>query len=646
MTLLVATLLVAVVAYRLATVLDLRGDLDRVLAAAVIATSQIVGSMLVAGAVLGALKPGVVLLVNAVVVLVVVALTRDRSWRLKVSPPPPATLAAAVRAHPWSSALVALAAIALAWRLLIAYTFPPYSWDGLAYHLTAVAGWLQDERIGENQLHIYASTFPMNGELVGAWLALFHRTDTWIDAFQMPFAIIGAIAVAGLARLAGASRSGAVAAGCVFVLSPIVQTQATAEYVDLFVAALFLASLYLLLRATQSDGRSTVYFVLAGCAAGLAVGGKPTGPFFLLALLVSLVAGLLIGRRPRSLTHRVIPVLLFLVPALALSGFWYARDAVEHSNPIYPARVELAGEVILRGPGVTQMAPPGTTSQRAAVLRSWGHDLTRLFHGATGRYHEYGEVQGGMGLVWLLLGLPLLAVFVVQLASRRSALFWTFLVPVGLLFALQPYRWWSRFTIVLLAPALVALVVVLESITSRLLRIAIQSLTLVFAAIAVWFSSGRVIQWDHVYDLRETVSLAGRSPGERTLGRLFLPSFRWVDDIEPNARIATAIPVYINEQQCADCPDLPFFYGLYGHHFDHRVFRLRGSDRDSMLAWLRRNRIDYVYVSRRTRYARWLASDPAFRLLHEDGLVAAYATGRSAAGGVPRKRAPGTSTSA
>ena len=191
-------------------------------------------------------------------------------------------MAATVRAHPWSSALVALATIALAWRLLIAYAFPPYTWDGLAYHhLTAVAGWLQDERIGANQLHIAASTFPMNGELVGAWLALFHKTDTWIDAFQMPFAIIGALVAAGLARLAGASRSGSLAAGCLFVLSLIVQAQATAEYVDLFVAALFLAGLYLLLRAMPTgptESWSVAYLVLAGCAAGLAAGGKPTGP--------------------------------------------------------------------------------------------------------------------------------------------------------------------------------------------------------------------------------------------------------------------------------------------------------------------------------------------------------------------------------
>ena len=118
-----------------------------------------------------------------------------------------------------------------------------------------------------------------------------------------------------------------------------------------------------------------------------------------------------------------------------------------------------------------QMAPPGTTSQRVAVVRSWAHDFTRLFRSPAGRYHEYGEFQGGMGLVWLLLGLPLLAVFVAQLAgvaapcSGPSSCRWACCSRCSRIVGGADSR------IVLLAPALVALVVVLERVTSRLLRI-------------------------------------------------------------------------------------------------------------------------------------------------------------------------------
>ena len=49
------------------------------------------------------------------------------------------------------------------------------------------------------------------------------------------------------------------------------------------------------------------------------------------------------------------------------------------------------------------------------------------------------EFEGGMGLVWLLVGLPLLVPFVIGAWKRNRMLFWTFLVPLGLLFAILWY---------------------------------------------------------------------------------------------------------------------------------------------------------------------------------------------------------------
>jgi hypothetical protein len=143
MTLVVGTLLVAVVVLRLATVLPLRGAVDRLLAAGVIATSQIAGSMLIAGALVGALRPGAVLLVNAAVALAAFTLTWGRRRDFDLALPSPSAAWGAIRAHLWASSLVFLAAVVLAWRLLVSYVYPSSGWDALAYHLTAVAGWLQ-----------------------------------------------------------------------------------------------------------------------------------------------------------------------------------------------------------------------------------------------------------------------------------------------------------------------------------------------------------------------------------------------------------------------------------------------------------------------------------------------------------------------
>jgi hypothetical protein len=633
MTLLTATLLVAAVAYRLATVLPLGSSTDRLLAAGVIATSQIAGSMLIAGAMLRSLRPGVVLLVNLAIAAAVFTLTWGRSRSFDITRPRVAAAWRAVRAHPWAGALVLLATLVVAWRLLVAYVYPSSGWDALAYHLTAVAGWLQHGRIGSNELHVFASSFPSNGELLVAWIPLFRHTDTWVDATQLPFAILGALAVAGLARMAGARGPAAAAGGALFVLAPIVQTQATSNYVDLFVAALFLAGLYFLCRAfgDESRGRpvsTPTYLVLSGCAGGLALGAKPTGVILATVLAVALVAGIIVRERRGGIgIPRARAVALCVVPMLVFGGFWYARNVIEHGNPVYPGEVRILGQRVFSGPGVALSAAPGG-SEPVAILKSWGHDVTRIFHGSLEKYHREDELHGGLGLVWLLLGLPLLIPFVIQLLNRRSALLWTFLLPLALLFLLQPFRWWSRFTIALLAPALVAVVVFVDTGRSRALTLTVQALTLVFAAVAIWLGSSHVARWAGDYTVRDTVRLAARPASQRTLGKLFLPSFRWVDDAGPRAKIAVAIPVVVNRDQCPRgiCVDLPFFYGLYGGHFRHRVYRLDARTRRGTLTWLRNHEIEYVYVARRSRYARWLAAERGFVRLYRDKRVVAYAT--------------------
>jgi hypothetical protein len=88
-----------------------------------------------------------------------------------------------------------------------------------------VAGWLQYGHIGTQHLHLYSASFPANLELLFTWVAVFLRSDVWIGAVQMPFAVVGAMAVVGIARLAEVRWPAAIAAGALFVLSPIVLTQ-------------------------------------------------------------------------------------------------------------------------------------------------------------------------------------------------------------------------------------------------------------------------------------------------------------------------------------------------------------------------------------------------------------------------------------
>jgi hypothetical protein len=213
---------------------------------------------------------------------------------------------------------------------------------------------------------------------------------------------------------------------------------------------------------------------------------------------------------------------------------------------------------------------------------------------------------------------------VIGLWKRNRMLFWTFLVPLGVLFAIQPYRWWTRFTIFLLAPAMVAIAVLVDRTGSRGLRIAVQSLAVVCVAVSLFFSSTHLVGWGRVYDAGQVISTATKPEAQRTLGRLFLPELRWVDGVPPQARIA------VYQYFSTHTDEFPPFYALWGRHFKHRVYALPKRSRGATLAWLRAHSIGYVYVRRGTPQDGWLRGDPRFRVWFSNARVAAYATARAA----------------
>src|SRR5205807_8857780 len=157
-----------------------------------------------------------------------------------------------------------------------------------------------------------------------------------------------------------------------------------------------------------------------------------------LVAILCLAAGALVTRRrlgPGS-ARPVAHGLLLLAPMLCLASFWYIRDLVEFSNPIYPGNVSILGLSVFHGPGVTLSRLP-SGSGLSAIAHSWGYDFTRIFNHSSGRWDRADEYEGGLGLVWLLLGLPLLIPFTIAAWRRNRMLVWSFLVPLAVLFAVH-----------------------------------------------------------------------------------------------------------------------------------------------------------------------------------------------------------------
>ena len=354
-----------------------------------------------------------------------------------------------------------------------AWALPPTGWDTLTYHMPAVAYWVQRGQIVETPYAIHTNVYPMNVEATFAWPAVLLHSDVLVNLGQLPFGLLGAAATGVIACAIGVRRSGAVIAASLFLLSPVVAEQMAVPYVDLALAAAFLTAFAFLLRATQSLGLlrggsdsplqprlAVVYLVLTGIAAGVGVGSKAVGVAYL-GVLAFVVAGVLIAACRQGLLRpapafRLVAVVV--VPVLLLGTFWYARNVVEHQNPLHPWNVEVAGVVLLHGPQgdpdvrvLRGQAPSSIEDMPAPVqlARSWISEPKRVYN--------YDTRLGGSGLIWILAAVPALVVFTIRCIRRRRDVLFLFLVPSALILLVQPANWWARFTIFFLGAGFVAL---------------------------------------------------------------------------------------------------------------------------------------------------------------------------------------------
>ncbi|MEA2282211.1 MAG: hypothetical protein QOK21_2818 [Solirubrobacteraceae bacterium] len=521
--LLIADLLVVAGAAGVTTLLRPARTSDALVELGVLCAASVAGIELAAAAA-GALEPGVLLALAAAW-----ALAGAFAWRRGDALPRPPRLA--LREHPWASALVMLATVALLWRLVVSVVLPPYAYDALTYHLTIVFDWVRSGGLGVSDLSLCCARYPSNAELMFAWNAVLTGSQTFVDTVEVGFALLGAVAVAALARTAAVPRAGAMAAGALFACTPVLLAQGSTAYADVMIASVGLAGLHLVTRFAAT-GQARL-LIPAGLAAGLLLGTKGTGIVWAAVLTVAVLVLVVRGRR-----RTVGAAGAFLAGLLALGAWWYVRNWIDTGNPVFPFRVSAAGTTIFRGPlrvsDVLTVPPGGPEPWPVSVVRAWVADL----HFWTQRPYQYEQRVGGLGPLWSWLGLPLLAPIVVVLVRRRSlALLWLGLI--ALVFLLAPYRWWSRFTIDLMAAGGVAIAASAAWAPRRWMRWVVQVAALLLAAAGVGLTSYAIDPAAHAHPVsaRRVLQLAKGRAADRTLGRVFFPEYRFLDRMPAAAAI-------------------------------------------------------------------------------------------------------------
>lgn len=551
--------------------LRLRGWMDRCITGYVVATVAVVVAVVIVG-VPGHLRPAPLLAVQTVETLVPVGLLLRRGWG-RVRPAtgwpevlPPVALVRELLRTPWESALLVLAALALAWELVVALVLPPYAYDALSYHLLDVASWVQQASLAPPPLDTCCAYYPGNAELLSAWSAVLLHADLLVGTVQVVAAAVGGLAVAGIGRTAGLDRRAVAAAGALFVLTPALLAQAPTSYVDVLQTTLVLCGLDGLVRyATRAGARQLL--VPALCT-GLLSGTKGNGLIWAAALgLTAVVISLVHVRRRRLGGSQAIHALAGgVVSCLLLGGWWYLRNAATTGNPLYPFELRLGHRVLLAGPfrvGEVLTVPPVGTGRPwpVAVLHSWAADLLPWRHGS----YDYQQRSGGLGPLWSWLGVLVAPVAVGLWRRRNPAL--VALVPLMVVFVVQPYPWWARFTLPLAAMNALSVVTVIGWLQRSFARRALELVALFLALMGALLVVAEVDPAAQAQPLPagRVLGLVGAPAPERTLGRLFLPEYRFLDSVPASATVVVDV----------DAPDVRFLYPMFGRRFTRTVIAWR-----------------------------------------------------------------------
>jgi hypothetical protein len=232
----------------------------------------------------------------------------------------------------------------------LALSLPPSNSDSLVYHMPRIGYYLQFRSLDSYPTMIPRQVFyPANAEILILWSVAFLRSDRLANAVQLLAWVVTAVAVYGLGRAVGLQASASLLGAGLFALLPQAVLQTGSAHNDLVVTSFLAASLLFLLQAARAP-RPTTLLVLAGAAAGLALGTKATALLAVPGLLIAFL--LLFGRR---LDRRLLPGLLIGgLTAVLLGSYFYVQNWFVYGSPLGPVGVRLTS-VGLTGDGAARI---------------------------------------------------------------------------------------------------------------------------------------------------------------------------------------------------------------------------------------------------------------------------------------------------
>jgi hypothetical protein len=512
--------------------------------------------------------------------------------------------------------LTAYAAVLLR-SLALGFVLPPREWDGLVYHLPIMGAFYQRHAIEPLTSHIvWVNAYPFTGELLSLWNLIFLGVDKFVDIGSLVPVAFGAVAVVGLARAWGASRQASILGASIFAFAPTLIHQQVGTSTDALTAAVFSMGAFLVVgvpRGSNGAKDQSTAGVMAGVAAGLLAGIKYTGLFYACSLLLVYGFWLLVASRrrgekeegPWSAAHWrqiVLPACL----VVALGAYPYIRNWALYSNPVAPFEVRIGEGVLFPGERSSAQIELDNTSEETLGRPV----LWRVAQAWIGPYDPVEENRlAGMGPLWIVLGIPFLAAWLLQALRRRSWLqLFLCAVTVGAFLATPAY-WVPRYGIPLVLLGSLATALQLDRLAGWARSVVIME-TLVLIAFVLFMTTDPVgVGARQLIDLIVSRNDVTRSSAD--FAGIARPVFQYIDKHTQGEGVTITYGGLVRP-----------IYPLYGADFRNRVIEISPDDEQEWDRALDSLGVDVVVAQESKREYEWASRNAEFKEIdRDDGIV-------------------------
>ena len=500
------------------------------------------------------------------------------------------------------TALCVLGGLFLAWILFIGVLFPPLDWDGNAYHLAYVAQMLQNHSIFDDPSSLaWMMGYPKGGELLQGWTMLLTRDDTLADLSQVPFLLLGIVALYGIACNLGVRKNSARYAALLFLFTPAVLNQLPTAYVDIMLTASFFAALALI---TQKKYHKLDLLLIGICFSFL-ISIKASGVYMCAILMLPLLWNLYQEHGLR-LKQYLTPALFVIVP-LSVGLFWYIKNLVLYGSPLYPFGFNVAGHTIFKGWDYEKWSDAIFHISAQSQLTHWWYTWSEHSPDPLLFRYDYDSSYFGLGPIWFTILLPSIAFALYILIRKRlyRPLF-VLVLLAGLLF-IYPANFVPRYTMFVIVAGIICFGFLLDNL-HRYTTLAIKTIVLALAVITLCVN---FTLWTYRPGaVNDQIDAIRQGRGQHSIGTLYPTNF---------GNAAHFIRTTVEKNETVVYTDAYWVYPLWNGAYSNKVSFIDQPTKEAWYHEVKAKNADYVFIRKDPKINKnqW-AKDKFKQVIYED----------------------------